>query len=196
MLSLESQRQNFNIVISDLSRCNNSVQQICDSLSSYGFIYYAIVHDKDRIDLDTLKRTHLHIVIQSFKRLRAKQVINYLCDICSTNFENVRVDEVISLSSCVQYLLHLNDCNKYQYPRNELLTNKPDDADALLLETSVVNELTTTQLIDYIFNQKLTRLEIIGLIGIGRYQHYRATINDLIELRDLKRSKNDLKQSI
>lgn len=186
MLSLDSQRSSFNIVLSDMGRCKASVQSICDGMSSLGFIYYACLHDKDKDEKGSLKRPHMHIVICSMKRLRVKQVIRYFEDIAQTNFENVRVEENISLVSSVQYLLHINDCNKFQYSRSELLSNQQDNADALLIETPKTNELTTTTLIDLIFNQRLNRLELIGAIGIGKYQHYRHTINDLYEYADRK----------
>ena len=187
MLSLDSQRSSFNIVISDLSRCKASVNEICDKLSSYGLIYYACVHDKDKDDHGNLKRCHMHIVICSMKRLRVKQVIRYFEDIAQTNFENVRVEEVLSLVYSVQYLLHINDVNKYQYTREELLTNQSDNADAMLIETPKTNELTTQTLMDLIFNANCSRVELINSIGIGKYQHYRQTINDLIDYRESRR---------
>lgn len=181
MLSLDSQRTSFNIVISDLSRCESSVCEICDKMSALGFIYYACVHDKDKKEDGSIKRTHMHIVISSMKRLRVKQTISYFVDICKTNTENIQIDEVLSMVSCVQYLLHYNDVNKYQYSREELLTNQPSSADSMLLESPKCNELTTQQLFDFIFNDKLSRIELINAIGIGKYQHYRQTINDLYE---------------
>ena len=55
MLSLDSQRTNFNIVVSDLSRCSNSVFVICDKLSSMGYTYFACIHDKDKKEDGSLK---------------------------------------------------------------------------------------------------------------------------------------------
>lgn len=186
MLSLESQRTQFNVVISDLSRCKKSVSDIIDGVSSYGFIYYACLHNKDLDKNGELKRAHLHIVIVSMKRLRVKQLLNYFIDLCGTNHENIQIDEIVSLVASVQYLLHINDCNKYQYPRCELLTNRESDADAILIENPSTNELTTAILIDFIFNQELSRFELISAIGIGKYQHYRHTINDLLDIRARK----------
>lgn len=183
MLSLDSQRTTFNIVISDVSRCKSSINEICDKMSSGGLIYFACLHDKDKYENGELKRPHIHIVINSMKRLRVKQVIRMFEEFATTNFENIRVEENLSLVYSVQYLLHINDVNKYQYDRKELLTNQPDTADALLIETPKTNELTTQTLMDLIFSAKLNRIELINAIGIGKYQHYRQTINDLYDLR-------------
>lgn len=181
MLSLDTQRSSFNIIISDIYRCKSSIQEICDKMSSLGLIYYACLHDKDLNENGEIKRTHLHIVICSMKRLRVKQCLRYFEEICKTNLENIQIQENLSLVSSVQYLLHINDVNKHQYSRNELLTNQPSNADALLIESPKTNELTTQQLFDFIFKEKMNRLELINAIGIGKYQHYRQTINDIYE---------------
>ena len=179
MLTLENQRTQFNVVISDLTRCQNSVTTILDKLSSSGFIYFACVHDKDTKENGEKKLTHLHIVLICQKRLRVKQLINYFVDFACTNFTNIQVDEVVCTCSCIQYLLHLNDKNKYQYSREELLSNNQGQADAYLIETPKANELTTQTLFDFIFKDKLNRVELCYAIGIGKYQHYRSTIEDL-----------------
>lgn len=185
MLTLENQRTQFNVVISDLSRCKNSVQCICDKLSSLGFIYFACVHDKDLTPDGEKKLTHMHIVLLCMKRQRVKQIINIFTDIADTNFLNVQVDEVVSTSSCIQYLLHLNDKNKHQYSRDELLSNNQEQADAYLIETPQANELTTQALFDFIFKDKLNRVELCYAIGIGKYQHYKSTIEDLYKYADM-----------
>lgn len=184
MLTLDSQRSQFNVVLSDLTRCKSSIQEICDKLSSLGFMYFGCVHDKDVKENGEKKLTHCHIVLLSMKRLRVKQVINYFVDIAKTNFENVQVDEVVSTSSCIQYLIHLNDSNKYQYSREELFSNNPSQADAYLIETPKSNELTTQALFDFIFKDKLSRIELCYAIGIGKYQHYKSTIEDLYKFRE------------
>lgn len=179
MLTLDSQRTTFNVVISDLSRCSVSTDRALDKISSLGFIYYACVHDKDQYENGEKKLKHCHIVLECMKRQRAKQIINFMCDSFNTNFANVQVDEVVSLASCIQYLLHINDKNKYQYERKELLSNNQEQADAYLIETPKAKELTTQALFDFIFKDKLTRVELIYTIGIGKYQHYKSTIEDL-----------------
>lgn len=186
MISLESQRTKFNIVISDLERCKNSINTIVDKLGGSGLIYYLCLHDKDKDGEGNLKRKHLHIVIESPKRLRVKQVFSLFMDICETNVENIQIQEVISIVSAVQYLLHINDVNKAQYDRKCLITNQPEQADAYLIETPKSREVTTQILFDLIFNAKLSRTELIYSIGIGAYTHYRNTINDLLEHRNKK----------
>lgn len=183
MLSLTSQRNCFDIVISDLSRCGCSVSKIIDDLSRNGFTYYAIVHDRDTDNNGVLKRKHLHIVLCNINRLRVKQLINLLSDVCNTNNENVQVQEVLSLAGSIQYLLHINDVNKFQYNKSEILTNDERNLDGYLLEQIKTNQVTTKVLIDLIFVQECNRLELIQSIGIGSYTHYRNTINDLYDIK-------------
>lgn len=184
MLALTSQRNQFDIVVSDISRCGNSIQNIFEELLRAGFTYYGILHDKDTDSNGERKRAHLHIVLCSLNRMRVKQLINYLSDTCDTNNENIQVMEVLSLVGSIQYLIHLNDCNKFQYDKSEIITNDERNLDGYLLESIKVNQVTTKVLIDFIFVQQLGRLELINCIGIGSYTHYRNTINDLYAIRE------------
>lgn len=181
MLSLTSQRTQFDIVISDLSRCKQSYINSLDGMSKYGFTYYAINHDKDVDSKGELKRSHLHIVLCSMKRLRVKQLLNILSDTFITNVENIQVQEVVSLCGSIQYLIHLNDLNKYQYDKSLIITNDESNLDGYLMEVPSIAKLSTEKLVALILDDKLNRVELMKSIGIGNYAHYRYVINDLYE---------------
>jgi hypothetical protein len=186
MLGLTAQRRSFDIVISDISRCKTKVADFQEDLSKFGFQYYMIIHDKDVDNQGALIRTHIHLVIVSSKTLRVKQVINLLSDSLVTNPENIQVQEVISLSGSIQYLLHLNNKEKYQYSRDEILTNDIDNLEGYLIEQACIEKLTTKGLLDYILVQELSRLDLIQAIGIGAYTHYHKVIDELYELRKVR----------
>lgn len=186
MLGATAQRTKFDVVISDLSRCGVSIQDFLESLSKYGFLYYAILHDKDKDSNGVLIRNHLHVVIVSSKRLRVKQLITLLADGFSTNDENIQVQEVISLAGSIQYLIHLNNKEKYQYDKSFILTNDHDNLEGYLLEQATIEKLTTKGLLDYILVQKISRIDLIQSIGIGAYTHYHKVIDELYELRKVR----------
>ena len=52
MLGATAQRRKFDIVISDLSRCKNSIGDFLGSLSKYGFLYYTLVLKPYLINLE------------------------------------------------------------------------------------------------------------------------------------------------
>lgn len=186
MLGITAQRRKFDIVISDLSRCKNTVSDFLENLTKYGFLYYAIIHDKD-VDVNGSPiRKHLHVVIVSTKTLRVKQIIGILADSFITNDENIQVQEVVSLPGSIQYLIHLNAKEKHQYSREEILTNDNDNVEGYLLEQASVDKLTTKGLLDYILVQEYSRLDLIQAIGIGAYTHYHKVIDELYELRKVR----------
>ena len=188
MLGATAQRRKFDIVISDLSRCKNSIGDFLGSLSKYGFLYYAIVHDKD-IDLQgSLIRSHLHLVLVSSKTLRVKQIIGIIADDFKTNDENIQVQEVVSLAGSIQYLLHMNNKEKYQYDKSCILTNDNDNLEGYLLETASIDKVTTQGLLDMVLVQEYNRLDLMKAIGIGAYTHYHKVIDELYEYRKVKGS--------
>lgn len=188
MLGADARRRKFDIVISDLDRCTVSIADFLDSLCKYGFIYYSIVHDKDIDNQGALIRRHFHIVLVSSKVLRVKQLINILSESFGTNTENIQVQEVISLCGSIQYLIHSNNKEKYQYSSNEIITNDSDNLEGYLLETASIDKVTTNGLLDMILVQEYNRIDLMKSIGIGAYTHYHKVIDELYEFRKVKRS--------
>lgn len=177
-----AQRKDFRVVISDLERCDGNIQDALTGLVENGYNYYAIVHDSD-IDTKTLlpKRTHLHIVLTRFKRIQAKKVIADLCDLFQTNDSNVQIMDCPDIPSAVQYLTHKRDPNKYQYDFNKIMTNQRKEQLTAIYEQDLsVYILTTEGLIEAVQSSN-NRYDLIKRIGIGNYQAYRQTINDLID---------------
>lgn len=183
MLGATAQRRKFDIVVSDLSRCKNSIGYFLGSLSKYGFLYYAIVHDKDTDLQGALIRSHLHLVLVSSKTLRVKQIIGIIADNFSTNDENIQVQEVVSLAGSIQYLLHMNNKEKYQYDKSNVLTNDTDNLEGYLIENASIDKVTTKGLLDMVLVQEYNRLDLIQAIGIGAYTHYHKVIDELYEYR-------------
>lgn len=183
MLGATAQRRKFDLVISDLSRCKSSISDFLGSLSKYGFLYYAIVHDKDTDLQGALIRPHLHVVLVSIKTLRVKQLIGIIADSFNTNDENIQVQEVISLPGSIQYLLHMNNKEKHQYDKSFIFTNDTDNLEGYLIESASIDKLTTKGLLDMVLVQEYNRLDLIQAIGIGAYTHYHKVIDELYEYR-------------
>lgn len=183
MINIDSQRREFAIVISDISRCHGNLKDLLDYVNNRGYEYFIIKHDKDIDSQGELIRPHWHIVISSIKRLRVKQVLNELSNCLITNLENIQIQEVLEHSASVQYLIHKNNLEKYQYSINDIITNS-DNLIAIMNETIANIHVSTDWLIDNIIGNSMTRLELIKAIGIGAYTHYRPVINDLYNIAD------------
>lgn len=189
MINLNSQRREFAVVVSDITRCDYHFDDFKSWLNNSGFRYYYIVHDKDLNEMGELIRPHIHLVLTGLKRWRVKQLLNDLADALITNIENIQIEEIKNLTASVQYLVHKNDVAKYQYDWKLIKTNDTDNLVPLLNETILTCSVTTDRLIQLILVEGIERLELIKAIGIGSYQHYKSVIKDLYEIRyqkDLK----------
>ena len=94
--------------------------------------YYVILHDKD-INKDTgeFKKAHYHCFIgfNDYGRYTSDKVKEYY-KILTKNIVNVK-----SIKKAVQYLIHKNDKNKYQYEIDEIITNNRDKMYDLIKDT-------------------------------------------------------------
>ena len=184
MINLNSQRREFNIVISDITLCDYHFDDFYTWLNNSGFRYYLITHDKDVDENGEPIRPHMHLVLSGVKRWRVKQLLNDLVDCLWTLPQNIQIEEVKNFTACVQYLIHKNDVNKYQYDYKLIKTNDNDNLVPLLNETIVENKITTDKLIDLIISENVGRLELIKILGIGTYQHFKSVINELYAIKN------------
>lgn len=183
MINLNSQRREFNVVISDITRCDYHFDGFVSFLNNSGFRYYYIVHDNDVDEHGETIRPHIHLVLTGLKRWRVKQLLNDLADALITNVENIQIEEVKNITASIQYLIHKNDTSKYQYDYLKIQTNDSDNLVPILNETILTDKVTTDRLIDLILKERIEKLELIKAIGIGSYQHYKSVIKDLYDIR-------------
>lgn len=183
MINLNSQRREFAIVVSDITRCDYHFDDFLSFLNNSGFRYYWIIHDNDIDEHGETIRPHMHIVLTGLKRWRVKQLLNDLADSLITNNENIQIEEVKNLTASVQYLIHKNDTAKYQYDYRLIHTNDNDNLIPMLNETIQTCTITTQRLMDLILVEGIDKLQLIKTIGIGSYQHYKSVIKDLFDIR-------------
>lgn len=184
MISMTSQRKQFNIVVSDLTRCNSlignyqdEIKMLLSELEKNGFSYFAMIHDKD-MQNGVLKRAHLHIVLTSSKLKRAKQVLYIISDLFLCDDENIQIQECLDLVSSVQYLTHKNNDDKYRYMGEDIITND-FELFKTLYDTDNTKRVITTEILFSLIDSGMTLREIIAYIGIGNYLAYRNVIKDL-----------------
>lgn len=90
-----------------------------EGLSSDGFRYYAIIHDKDNNEYK-----HIHLVLLSSKTLRLKQFLNSVADNFGCDISNISVRETTNITKNIQYLIHKNENeSKYKYEISEVFSN-------------------------------------------------------------------------
>lgn len=140
-------------------------------------MYGAILHDKDVKENGESKIPHLHAVYTIPKRKRISTIINEVADSLGCKCLAVTVESFTSFEGSFQYLTHKNDKDKYQYPRSDVKSNLSGDELNLVYESD-------TSVLDFerlrsICEKASSLLDVISIIGLGAYQHYRASVIDV-----------------
>lgn len=189
MSNLDTQCKSFNVVfnipyrfkiIEDFNIC---LEKLNDSLSRNCMFYASIKHDKDTDKDGCLKIIHFHYVITCASRKRISTMLYFLADSLGYDVNNIDLLNTIQIDKCdsvplsIQYLIHKNNADKYQYDTKDIVTNYSDKdlQDYLSFESQ---EITTRYLYDLIISGK-SDVEIMFIIGVGRYHLFKGCISDI-----------------
>lgn len=86
--------------------------------------YYYIVHDKETV------KPHTHFIAKLRDSKQRDELIKHLFmrddDFVERNDETVKFINAYKKQDAIVYLTHLNSPDKYQYPFEDVITNKPD----------------------------------------------------------------------
>ena len=111
--------------------------------------YYGIIHDSDIKDnTGELKKEHIHLYIgyYDYGRYTINKVREFFLPISN------RINSVKSIKKSIQYLIHFNDKNKYQYDLNDIFTNNKDK----MLKAFEEKEKNINELLDLFINDILS----------------------------------------
>lgn len=176
------QAKRFNIVIMKNDKKENPLneQLLINWLRAYCKLFALILHDKDINELGEIKKPHYHIYIYLHKRNRYTYPINQLSKLLNIEKNRIQIEYTDSELLSIQYLVHKNNKNKYQYSIKQINTNNIEYIENMINGNDNII-LTTKQLIKIVENNFTNKLNIIKEIGIGNYTKYIHAINALIE---------------
>ena len=104
------------------------------ALSQIGFFSY-ILHDKDTTENGENKGLHAHLYLEAEKGMSSKNWIMILSAIFGVTEDAISIEIASCPSKCIKYQLHALPQNvedgKYQYQRNEIITNNDKKVDEL-----------------------------------------------------------------
>lgn len=133
-----------------------------DLIEKYHYAY--ILHDKDKNDDGTLKKPHYHLLL-FFKNARWGSSILNDIDIDNPNLIEFRENK----ASAIQYLVHSNNLDKFQYDYTDIITDinidlyfnklkNKEDTDIAIIFDYIVNYsgiLYYIQLYNYVLSNGL-----------------------------------------
>lgn len=147
-----------------------------DELSSNCYQYASIIHDKDIDNDGVLKIKHLHLVFECPKRHRLSFYLNRLSEYFDIPKELISIQVSNSFDGDIQYLIHKNNVDKYQYDVKDIMSNMGRDLDIRLM-TEIHKEITAEYIFDIVKNSK-TKTNIILKLGLGNYHLFAKVVDD------------------
>ena len=133
MANLMLKTKYINIVVRKkdlkISERDNLILRWCqDHCENYAYIY----HDKDTNTEGMPLDEHLHLVAVLKDSVRLSTTLNSFCEFVSLTTLGVEIDKAHSVEGSIQYLIHKNDKNKYQYEIKNIISNYGDELMTLL----------------------------------------------------------------
>lgn len=144
--------------------------------------YAFILHDKDILEDGNKKTPHLHVVCNMITtKQRIATILNDLTKSLDISPLLVSIDKYTSFNASIQYLIHKNNEEKYQYDIKDIKTNIPtQELDLFMKYETQSEELTAERLIDVVAKAK-KRTDILREIGLFNYRINRAVIMDVAQ---------------
>lgn len=178
MSNLNTKCSQINIIISLKDIIINDILKRLENYLQYQTLSYCyILHDKDYDKNGIAKLPHIHIVLFNAPRKRLSTYINEIADNLNINPLAVQIEKAVNLEGCIQYLIHKNDIEKWQYSINEIKTNIDKKDLELFLNTE--NGCITFDRLFQIIRHSKNKSEVIDKIGLSYYRMYRSVIIDI-----------------
>lgn len=161
-------------------------QQVIDNLKEWlnknTKQYAFILHDKDILEDGTPKTPHLHVVCNmNNSKQRIATILNDLTKTLDISAFLVTIDKYSSFNSSIQYLIHKNNEEKYQYDVKDIITNIPtQELDLFMKYETQSEELTAERLIDVV-KKAHKRTDIMREVGLFNYRINRPVIMDIAQ---------------
>lgn len=155
------------------------LSNIYDELCKDGYLFAYIMHNKDYDEKGVLKRPHLHLVLECPTRRRVSYYLKHLSIMFGVQRTQVQVEVSNNFDWDIQYLIHKNNPEKYQYDVNEIVTNmSQSELDERLL-TVVHKEITAKGIFEIVRSCK-TKTMVVFRLGLGNASIYRPIIDTFI----------------
>lgn len=141
--------------------------------------YHAIWHLLDTHDDGSAKTEHIHFVAILPKKKRVGTFIREISKACNVSREAVTCEPMGNYVLSVQYLIHKNNKEKYQYPLDDVMSSLDVDDLKEVMESD--GEMFDIDTLINIVASCDTKTQIMQQIGLGKYRAYRPVINDIFE---------------
>lgn len=178
MSNLTTQTNKYNVIITDKHK-TISIETLKEYFNTNALQYAFIKHDKDTNDNGEVKTLHFHVVVLNSikKRQRLSTILTAIADGLGISTMAIQIEALKNDIGALQYLIHKNDLDKYQYLKSDIVTN----IDLKELETylQAENDNITIDRLIYLCSTCNNLIDVMQAVGLGRYHLYRNVILDI-----------------
>lgn len=169
------------------------LEHIQDLISDNTKSFFAtIIHDKDILENGEPKRIHAHVFIELPIKETCKQVLKTVNDYLKINEEQIQIEGSYNPFLMVQYLIHKNNKEKFQYNDFEIITNDQKSLEERLNKIYQTPEQLKAMLLSDLKSCK-TLMEFADKHGLEDTNKYRNLFKDIKQEQHLDiKSLNDM----
>lgn len=190
-MKLSERRRSFSIVINPpkdtaqpMEWLNLYVTSIKTQLNAYS--YFAIIHDKDKNEAGENKTKHLHLILLSSEKSSGLDILTMLCKLLNCKEVQISIDKVYNIRQDIRYLIHKDQPQKYQYSKNEIITNRKTYLWTCLEDEQEYQTFTIKDCEKAVMVEHLDLIDLMKRYGLEQYKKNRVVMIDIINafLRD------------
>lgn len=192
-MKLSERRRSFSIVINPpkdtpqtMEWLSLYVTSIKTELNAYS--YFAIIHDKDTNELGQEKTKHLHLILLSSEKSSGLDILTMLCKLLNCKEVQISIDKVYNIRQDIRYLIHKDQPQKFQYSKNEVITNRKAYLWTCLDDEKEYQTFTIEDCEKAVQLEHLDLIDLMKRYGLEQYKRNRVVMIDIINafLRDIK----------
>ena len=135
-----------------------------------------IYHDKDYNEVNDLKTPHYHLCLKFQDRFRVRSILNYIVDKFHCNENQVQIQKCTDFGAQVRYLVHLDNKDKYPYPKEDVVCSDEKTLDYYFSHLRVLDERDLVRIVEMFPNKR----DLFLKLGFKQYSKYLRIINDLL----------------
>ena len=159
--------------------------EVCDAvLNEWSVIkdYAWIVHDKDMKDDGTPKEPHIHCMLRFNGAVPTKAILARVASVTGSDIvvKEEHLQKMKNWNSAVAYLTHENRPDKYQYPREEVISNYDFGAD---IDKAMQGKVKLAVLLEGIATGKIKEYNIHEYCTVSEYVEWNSKIKGAFEYR-------------
>lgn len=184
-MKLSERRRSFSIVINPPKDSREPMQwlnyyAICIKTQLNSYNYFAIIHDKDKNEIGQDKTKHMHLILLSKEKSSGLDILAMLCKVLNCVNVQISIDKVYNVRQDIRYLIHEDQPQKYQYSKDEIITNNKAYLWTCLEDDEEYQNFTIKDCEKAVMVEHLDLIDLMKRYGLESYKKNRIVMIDII----------------